>query len=251
MKELVTVLIPILNQELADFEKKIISNALSKLTRFPITFLCAEGANINPFIIENERTDILYFPEKYFESKNTFSKLLLLPDFHERFSWAEFILLHHLNSWIVKDELHYWCKQGYDLLDAAPINNAAANLSFFNRIVGVSDERKIALGKSFEGNGITLLLIEPIITTLKSNKKEAHHYRNNPNLKNQDHVFWELTPNRFFPSLRKPTSIVRDYFAENVKNMEEKKIKSLPFAITGIINQFELETNLQKFDAML
>ncbi len=244
MKELVTVLIPILNQELEDFEKKIISNSLAKLEKHPITFICAEGAIINPFIKQNERIDILYFPDKYFESHNTFSKLLLLPDFHERFSWAEFVLIHHLNNWIVKAELHYWCKQGYDLLNAAPTDNIA----WINRIFGVSDENKKLLGNSFEGNGITLFLIEPIIKSLKSNKKVAYQFRNQPGLNNPDQVFWELIPNRFIPSLRKPSDIVRDYFAMHLKKVNKK---SLPFVITGITNEKNLELTIGIIDAMV
>ena len=44
-----------------------------------------------------------------------------MEEFYERFNWADYLLIHELNSWIVKDELKYWCNQGYDFLKAAPV----------------------------------------------------------------------------------------------------------------------------------
>ncbi|TLU99172.1 DUF5672 family protein [Dyadobacter luticola] len=233
MKELVSVLIPILDPQINPTEEKLLHHCLETLEKYPLIFVTFEGADLSIVREHNEDIDVIYFPKKYFESRDTLSQLFLLEDFYEHFNWSEFLLIHELNSWIIRDELHYWCKQGYDYLRADPFFGGSRNVGEnpFARLGGLKEEEKRLIGQGYTDNGLYLCRIEQMTKTLKNKRKEAHQYRHG-NLPKADAVFWDLEANRFWPNLRKPTAIVRQYFAQNAHNLDQSK--NLPFAITGI-----------------
>ncbi|WP_025763973.1 DUF5672 family protein [Dyadobacter tibetensis] len=249
MRELVTVAIPLLNATLSPTEEDILANSMSMLRQYPIIWLCAEGTTPPaPDCMQNTTTSVFHFPVKYFESKAAFSKLLLMPDFYERFSWAENMLLHPLDTWMIKNELHYWCKQGYDLLMTAPNWNQSTikdNLAGqFARFTGPSLSQKQALGNAFNDSGFFLCHIEKISAAIQATKKEAYAYRHDNSIANADLVFFELVPNRILPRLRKPTRIVQKFFAQQLTVAEmliSGKSKNIPFVITGVKQPSDIE----------
>lgn len=220
MKELVSVLIPILNAELTLHEEKVLHHSLKALARYPVILFTYEGADLSAIKTDHERVEVLTFKSKYFQSREALSNLFLMEDFYTRFTWSDFVLIHELNSWIVKDEIHYWCKQGYDYLHANPVLDKSVfksdSINDFSRILGLNEKEKISLGQSFDNNGLKLCNIQRMIKALSSRKKEAHYYRQLENLPNKDSVFWEIEANRFWPSLRKPTPIVQSRFSQNI-----------------------------------
>jgi len=222
MKELVSVLIPILNADLTIHEEKVLRHSLEALSRYPIILFTYEGADLSAFESAHNRVEVLTFKSKYFESRQTLSNLFLMEDFYTRFTWSDFILIHELNSWIVKDEIYYWCKQGYDYLHANPIKKSDSKNSIindFSRIWGLNEIEKQEMGKSFENDGLKLCNVQRMIKTLSARKQEAHYYRQNENFENKDSLFWEIEANRFWPQLRKPTPIVQSRFSQNASNI--------------------------------
>ena len=233
MKELVTVIIPILGSQIDPTEEKLLHHALHVLSDYPVIFVAGEGADLSVVREHAENIDVVHFPKRYFESRQHLGQLLLMPDFYDRFNWCDFLLIHELNSWIVKDELHYWCKQGYDYLKAGPALPTADDApGVLKRITGLSEDEKRLYGAGFAGNGLYLCRIERMTATLKSKKSVAHQYRHNAALPYADSVFWELEANRFLPHLRKPTDVVRSHFAQFGARYQDGT--PLPFALTGI-----------------
>ena len=234
MKELVSVIIPILNPQINPTEEKLLHHCLETLSNYPLIFVTYQGADLSIVKEHHQELDVIYFPRKYFQSRDHLAALFLMEDFYERFNWCEFLLIHELNSWVIKDELHYWCKQGYDYLKAAPYfgSEKPVNDHIFKRLLGLKDDEKRAFGQGYANNGLYLCRIEHTVKTLKSKKKEAYQYRHDDHLSYADSVFWDLEANRFIPHLRKPTHIVRKHFAQNALNFENSK--SQPFALTGI-----------------
>lgn len=241
MKELVSVIIPVLDPDLSPTQERILHHCLEALHSYPIVFITFEKADLSIIKDHQKDIDVIYFPKEYFQSRQTLAKLFLMEDFYHQFSWANFLLIHELNSWIIKDELYHWCKQGYDYLKAGPVTQRQSSAEgFFNsitRIAGLNHTQKQVLGNSFQDNGLYLCLVERMITTLKSKQKTAYHYRHNDSLPNRDALFWEIEANRFWPNLRKPTKVVQNYFSRYADNQivyhSELKDK-LPFALTGV-----------------
>ncbi|MCE7040072.1 DUF5672 family protein [Dyadobacter sp. CY312] len=240
MKELVSVIIPIPDPNLNPTQERLLRHCLDALVRYPVIFITYEGADMSIVKEHKEDADIICFSKEYFQSRQTMARLFLMEDFYERFSWADFLLIHELNSWIVKDELHYWCKQGYDYLKAAPV--ARKNETLPNQLalfLGLKENQKTIMGNGFEENGLFLCHVQRMIKALRKKEKTAYQYRHNKTLENRDAVFWETEANRLWPTLRKPSTIVRDFFCKSLSGNKlhpDGKSKQLPFAFTGINN---------------
>ena len=241
MKELVSVIIPVLNPDLNPVQEKILHHCLESLANYPIVFITYKEADLSIIREHKQDIDVVYFSKEYFESRKALGRLFLMEDFYHQFSWASYLLIHELNSWVVKDELYYWCKSGYDFLKAGPVINRQGIVQDFfrsiSRITGLSKIEKQSLDSSFQDNGLYLCLVERMIATLKNKQKTAYHYRHHDDLQNSDAIFWEIEANRFWQNLRKPTSIVQNYFGQHAGNQIVNLIESkekLPFAFTGV-----------------
>lgn len=231
-----SVLVPIRNPVLSSLEKKILDHCAVALRKYSLIFVVSEQAELSELKQRYQHADFITFNDKYFESRSTLASLFLMEGFYERFSWCEFLLIHELNSWVVKDELHYWCKQGYDFLKA-DLREEQGFFDFVNRIRGLSDGRKQLMDSDFEGNGLSLCHIERFVKTLKRKKAEAYSYRHNSLFVHSDSLFWELEPNRFLPGLRRPTKIVQKRFS--IKLSESTTTgntdrEAWPFGVTGV-----------------
>ena len=58
------------------------------------------------------------FPDRFFKSTSTYSKLMLSKRFYKTFREYEFILIYQLDSLVFSDELIFWCEQEYDYIGA-------------------------------------------------------------------------------------------------------------------------------------
>lgn len=236
MKELVSVLVPILNPVLSPLEMQILDHGIECLKRYPFIFVMSEDAGTEQLKERYPNVDIITFNGKYFESRQTLATLFLMEGFYERFSWSDFLFIHELNSWVVKDELHYWCKQGYDYLigDERESEGLLGNIPFINK---KSDSQRKLIDSGFTGNGLYLCHIERFLKTLKAKKKEAYAYRHQSELIHRDILFWELEANRFWPYLRRPTRIVQQRFSKNIISKSaasHSDREAWPFGLTGV-----------------
>jgi hypothetical protein len=232
----VSVLVPVLNPVLTPIEREILDHCCVALRKYSFIFVVSESAEISELKNSYEHADFITFNEKYFESRRTLASLFLMEGFYERFSWCDFLLIHELNSWIVKDELHYWCKQGYDFLKADPEGDSGF-MNDLARLRGLSLDQKRVMDVGFNDNGLFLCHIERFVKTLKRKKKEAYEYRHHPDFVNVDALFWELEPNRFLPNLRRPTPIVQKRFSRNIsqKTPEPNTDREMwSFGLTGV-----------------
>ncbi len=58
------------------------------------------------------------FGDRWFESRRSYSALLLTTDFYRRFSRYDYILLYQLDSLVFSDQLRYWCGKNHDYIGA-------------------------------------------------------------------------------------------------------------------------------------
>jgi hypothetical protein len=225
-----------MNPKLSPFEKMVLDHAMQALRKYSFVFIVAEDAETTFLEEAYSQVDRITFPAKYFESRASLASLFLMESFYERFSWAEFVLIHELNSWVVKDELHYWCKQGYDYL-RADVQDRTGSLGFLDRLRGLTDNQMIEIDQDFNFNGLALLHVDRAFRILKRKKKVAYSYRHHPALQNKDCLFWELEANRFLPGLRRPTRIVQNRFSNNISDaipVSNPDRERWPFGLTGV-----------------
>jgi hypothetical protein len=68
--------------------------------------------------IARDGFEVLHLPTRYFGSARAHSRLQLSPEFYERFTGYEFILMHHLDALVLSDALTTWCEAGLDFIGA-------------------------------------------------------------------------------------------------------------------------------------
>jgi len=67
------------------------------------------------------------FPQRYFESLNSYSKLLVTTDFYRAFANYEYILIYQPDCLVFSGDLEYWCQAGWDYVGAPWFKDFAEN----------------------------------------------------------------------------------------------------------------------------
>ena len=141
-----------------------------------------------------------------FRTYRDYNQLLLDPHFFERFQDYQYILIHDLDCYILRDELEEWCLKGYDFI-GAPI---------FRDYEPAQPEGKL----SHVGNGgLSLRNVRSALQVLGSRKRYLTPSQ-----------YWEQTPaqpglfakmQRFFNGLLRLTRIHNDIRWATLSNFHE------------------------------
>jgi hypothetical protein len=121
MKELVAVTIPIYKQNISEEELASLTRCLNILGKYKIIFFAP--ASLDTAFYENfchSKIDFAVerFADNYFIDIPGYNRLMLSTAFYKRFNNYKYILIYQLDAYVFKDELEYWCKQGYDYIGA-------------------------------------------------------------------------------------------------------------------------------------
>ncbi len=92
--------------------------------------------NIKPESLILSRSSFPYknFPDQYFESVQTYSRLLLTPMFYEAFLDYDYILIYQPDALVFSDELLNFCQAGYDYIGAPIFRKNTNGRPEFSRI---------------------------------------------------------------------------------------------------------------------
>ena len=124
MSTKVAVVVPVY-RELNELEKISLAQCRKVLGRYPLIFVAPEGRNFS-FVEAGDM--VAHFPTKYFQSRDTYSELLMTPQFYETFAPFEYILIYQTDAFAFYDALKEFCSLGYDYIgspwpySAWPIN---------------------------------------------------------------------------------------------------------------------------------
>lgn len=106
-----------------NYELISLIQGLKVLNKHKFALVVPENLDIANYVkIFNEHKvnfQVEYFGNNFFGTLDNYSRFLLSTEFYERFVEWEFLLIFHLDCFIFKDELDYWCEKGYDYI-AAP-----------------------------------------------------------------------------------------------------------------------------------
>ncbi len=83
------------------------------LSTYEKYFVAPPGATI-----EREGFKTIRFPAKFFGSAAAHNQLLMWPKFYQAFEDYEYILIYHLDSLVLSDEIARWCAAGFDYIGA-------------------------------------------------------------------------------------------------------------------------------------
>src|SRR5690348_1774790 len=92
------------------------------LGKHQIFFIGPTSMDWLPYLTEakcyNLSPKVKEFENRYFNSIEGYNILMTSMDFLNAFSRHNYILVYQLDSLVFRDELDYWCSQGYDYIGA-------------------------------------------------------------------------------------------------------------------------------------
>ena len=104
------------------------------LGRHPICIVCPKifDEAIYKNIFSNKKCSLIIerFDNSFFDSIAGYNRLMLDNVFYSRFSNFKYMLIYQLDAWVFRDELDYWCNQGYDYIGAPWIKRKGKDNTF-------------------------------------------------------------------------------------------------------------------------
>lgn len=123
----VVVLIMVYQNAINKFESISLQQCLNKLNSYSISIVKPDSVNISSWPVDHSSVNVETFPDHYFESVGTYSRLLLSPKFYRRFRQYEYMLIYQLDAFVFSDDLDVWCKKGLDYIGAPWFDNFSTN----------------------------------------------------------------------------------------------------------------------------
>ena len=116
MKKCVVV-IPIYKKLIENDECFSLLQCKKILSKYDIKFVCPENLDTSEYekIADFE---IIKLKNDYFQSTNSYSRMLLDKAFYEKFKDYEYMLIYQLDAWVFEDKIEEWCNKGYDYIGA-------------------------------------------------------------------------------------------------------------------------------------
>src|SRR5690606_23718730 len=93
---------------------------------YPIRFFAPERLDVSYYVNKTKAlsdVQVERFDDGYFKDLITYSKLLTSPLFYRRFEQYEYLLIYQDDAFIFRDDLGFWCSQGYDYIGAPFFRN--------------------------------------------------------------------------------------------------------------------------------
>lgn len=121
------VVVPIYQTNLSDDEWLALRNNYEQLKDYEFIAVSPVGLDLSPITEQVVFGHIKYFDSSYFQSPQTYNKLLLSRGFWEQFILYDYMLIVQLDVIINRNELAHWCSLGYDYVGAPWLNGFGSN----------------------------------------------------------------------------------------------------------------------------
>ncbi|WP_183565315.1 DUF5672 family protein [Mucilaginibacter sp. SP1R1] len=214
----VSVVIPFYKDNISALEKIALEQAKKILSGYPIIAIKPQSLILPDELNDFPFTDVMSFDDKYFKDIQGYNALMLADTFYGQFLAYDYILIHQLDAFVFKDELSYWCKQGYDYIGAPWISHYKYS-DFVKAIKSkiqykwhtrfnvqreglpspMQFERKIGNG------GFSLRRVHKFYELSISMKVQMQVYLTNNHHRFNEDVFWSVEVNRKRNHLRIPS----------------------------------------------
>lgn len=114
----VAILIPIYKPELSSLEQFSIDYSLSVIKNRACFFVAPRGLDCRYYIERYPQVQFEFFPPEYFDSIDSYNRLLLGASFYDRFISHEFVLILQPDAILIRDDLDFWTEQPFDYIGA-------------------------------------------------------------------------------------------------------------------------------------
>lgn len=114
----VTVLIPVYKPRMTEYEAISFRQCVKVLGKHRLTLVKPRSLCIDAYLRYSPELLVESFDDRYFRDVKGYNELMLSSAFYGRFVGYDYILIYQLDAFVFKDELLYWCEQGYDYVGA-------------------------------------------------------------------------------------------------------------------------------------
>ena len=125
----VAVVVPIYRQDLLAEERQSLRHLDTYLGGYDRFFIAPRS--LAP---RRRGFEVMPFPDRCFESVDSYSRLLLSASFYRRFERYRFMLIYQLDSLVFEDSLADWCEAGWDYLGAPWLKDPERPERGFSRV---------------------------------------------------------------------------------------------------------------------
>jgi len=203
------VIIPFYKESLSLFDGIALQQCFKVLSAYDIIAIKPESLILPETVTQYKFAGIVSFGDKYFESVEAYNQLMLSEIFYGEFLDYEFMLIYQLDAFAFRDELTYWCDQGFDYIGAPWIRKkeyptlikrwfAKARQQFYRRYN--VKKHGYASKKQFDdavGNGgFSLRRVKLFYDLCISNKAKIEEYNKHYTIKFNEDAFWAIELNR-------------------------------------------------------
>lgn len=116
MKQAIVV-VPVYQTELSATERASWTQVRRVLSAYDICLLAPESLIVAGSVWD-DGIRVERFAERFFQSNNSYSELMLSPNLYERFTDYEYMLVYQLDAFVFSDRLAEFCAMGYDYIGA-------------------------------------------------------------------------------------------------------------------------------------
>lgn len=141
----VAILIPIYKPQFEPLEQFSIDYSLSITPNRDCFFVSPEGLDCAYYSSRYRSVGFERFAAGYFDSVDSYSRLLLSPDFYSRFLAYEFVLILQPDAILFNDDLDYWTGQPFDYV-GAPWPDALELTVWRDRFAGEARRVRASVG---------------------------------------------------------------------------------------------------------
>lgn len=237
-----TIVIPIFKLKIDLNEIISLKQCFRILKDHSIIFVAPEKLDISGYEkILQQKINIERFDDIYFESILGYNKLMLSQDFYKRFLHFEYMLIYQLDCYVFRDELDFWCGQGYDYIGSPWLDYFYYKKSKIEKLrflvsqfiqIHYSKEKyknKNILSHKVGNGGFSLRKVEVFLRTLqKTDKTILSMFRKSNDSKslfNED-VFWSFEAKINKPGYKEASKFALDLNADIGIKLNQDK---LPF----------------------
>jgi glycosyltransferase involved in cell wall biosynthesis len=129
------VVIPTHKSELFDFELDSLHNTLEVLSHWDVVIAVPSDLDVGKlkeYLIESKNEfQILRQPEGFLGTIEKYNAMALTAEFYKQFDDYDYMLIVHLDAYVLRDELLLWMNQGFDYIGAPlflPRKSKSSNL---------------------------------------------------------------------------------------------------------------------------
>ena len=230
---LAVVIIPLYKTVLSHYEEIAIFQCLKILSKYKIIAIKPKRLSLDHYKMNFD--DVISLDDEFFENIAGYNKLMLLSSFYKLFLDYKYMLVYQPDAFVFKDELSYWCSQGFDYIGAPWLRYRGypdvvkkyktyllryIHTKFNVKQPNTSLPTDLQTENRVGNGGFSLRNVSKFYEVCLNKQKIIDYYNSRPEYYFGEDVFWSVEANRYKKYLKIPDYKVAAAFSiEN--NLED------------------------------